>query len=836
MRIEDSVIGIATGLVLTFGCGCGPQGELSIETPNGAAVALTFTNSQIVGRQSNRCVDIDDGSTTNGIQAQLWDCTGETNQSWTYNSNKELTVYGNKCLDAYGQGTSNGTSVVIWDCNGGANQQWNVNADETITGVQSGLCIDAEGASTANGTKIILWTCGTGDNQKWTVSGSGGDATAYTLTITPSTSGSTHPAAGTYTYAAGTTTTVTATPASGYTFIGWSGAATGVTNPVTLTMDADKTVTANFSPEQPTPYTVTSPNGRLTAELTTTDNVLRYRITVDGQQVLAPSEIGIRSDGMELGRNVVLGTLTRNSVDEQYDFFGGRGLAVNKANEASVLAISGSESYTVDLHVADDGVAVRLRLPAKKGRKIEAERSAWRFDGDPMVWVTQLDPGYEQHYRTRTLSTLGTVSYNMPLTAKIDDLYVSITEAALKDYGDMALRIGTNGALEGYLFADTSGWTTDAAVVQPWRVTVIADNLTALVNTTLVYNLNAPRDASLDGADWIKPGRSAWQWMAIGAPQLDDQPQWVDWTQQLGFEYYLVDEGWSWWPNAWSSLESVVAYASSKGVKVWLWVHSNEVKDANARQSYFQRAADIGIAGVKIDFPPACDHWWSTWYWDTARDAARYELLVDIHGANKPTGMERTWPNVLTREGIRGHEYHMTRYDRLLEPQHDTILPFTRYIAGVADYTPTVFAAEELQGNTWAHELAQAVVFTSPFLCYGGHPRDYLANSAVDVLKAIPAVWDETIVLPGSEPGKVAAFARRSGQHWFVGVLNGADELTLDLPLSFLGNGTWWVIRLADVTGRGDAWDRQEGSVSASDIIRLKLSSRGGFVAWLRTP
>ncbi len=835
MRIENLVIGIATGLVLTFGFG-GPQGELSIESPNEAAVALTFSNSQIVGRQSNRCIDIDDGSTTNGIQAQLWDCTGETNQSWTYNSNKELRVFGNKCLDAFGQGTSNGTSVVIWDCNGGANQQWNVNTDETITGVQSGLCIDAEGASTANGTKIILWTCGTGDNQKWTVSGSGGDATTHTLTITPSTSGSTHPAAGTYTYDTGTTATVTATPANGYTFIGWSGAATGVTNPVTVTMDADKTITANFSPEQPTPYTVTSPNGRLTAELTTTGNVLRYQVTVDGQQVLAPSEIGIRSDGMELGRNVVLGTLTRNSVDEQYDFFGGRSLAVNKANEASVLALSGNESYTVDLHVADDGVAVRLRLPAKKGRKIEAERSSWRFGGDPEMWVTQLDPGYEQHYRTRTLSTLGTASYNMPLTAKIDDLYVSITEAALKDYGDTALRIGSNGALEGYLYADTSGWTTDAEVVQPWRVTVIADSLTALVNTTLVYNLNAPRDASLDGADWIKPGRSSWQWMAIGAPQLDDQHQWVDWTQQLGFEYYLVDEGWSWWPNPWSSLESVVAYARSKGVKVWLWVHSNEVKDANARRSYFQRAADIGIAGVKIDFPPACDRWWSTWYWDTARDAARYELMVDIHGSNKPTGMERTWPNVLTREGIRGHEYHMTRYNRIMEPQQDTILPFTRYIAGAADYTPTVFAAQELQGYTWAHELAQAVVFNSPFLCYGGHPRDYLANSAVDVLKAIPAVWDETIVLPGSEPGKVAAFARRSGQQWFVGVLNGANERTLDLPLSFLGNGTWRATRLADVTGRGDAWDRREGSVTASDIMRVKLSSRGGFVAWLRTP
>ena len=118
--------------------------------------------------------------------------------------------------------------------------------------------------------------------------------------------------------------------------------------------------------------------------------------------------------------------------------------------------------------------------------------------------------------------------------------------------------------------------------------------------------------------------------------------------------------------------------------------------------------------------------------------------------------MDRTWPNVLTREGVRGHEYQITRYRRLLQPDHDVILPFTRYIAGPGDYTPTVFTTKELQGNTWGHELAQAVIFTSPFLCFGGHPQEYLANPARDVLTAIRPVWDETRVLNGSEPGKVS--------------------------------------------------------------------------------
>ncbi|MBP2708504.1 ricin-type beta-trefoil lectin domain protein [Microbispora sp. RL4-1S] len=124
---------------------------------------------QIVGGQSGRCVDVPNGSTTNGTQVQLWDCGSGTNQRWTYTSGKQLQVYGNKCLDANGQGTSNGTQVIIWDCNGQANQQWNINSNGTVTGVQSGLCLDANAAGTANGTKIILWSCNGGTNQQWSL-------------------------------------------------------------------------------------------------------------------------------------------------------------------------------------------------------------------------------------------------------------------------------------------------------------------------------------------------------------------------------------------------------------------------------------------------------------------------------------------------------------------------------------------------------------------------------------------------------------------------------------------------------------------------------------------
>jgi alpha-glucosidase len=587
-------------------------------------------------------------------------------------------------------------------------------------------------------------------------------------------------------------------------------------------------------PASAKPIAIASPDGHLKAIVSTDGGIIRYAVTASGQLVQAPSEIGIRSDGIAFGRDAKLGQAKIRQVDERYAFIGGKSKAVNRARLATFPVTTQGQKYSLDLYVADDGVGIRLRLPAKPGRHVESDLSTWRFAGNPTAWAAEYQADYEGQFRRSSLSEIKGKNYALPLTLKIGTTYVTISEAALKDYGDLAVKAQEDGTLAGYLPNDPQGWTTDTEVVQPWRVTIVARDLTSLVNTTLVQNLNLPPDHALAHARWIVPGRSTWQWMAIGAPKFEDQHQWVDQTKALGYEYYLVDEGWSEWKDAWASLASVCDYAKTQGVKVWLWVNSNEVKDPESRIAYFRHAAAIGIAGVKVDFPPPTNRWWSNWYHDAARDAARFKLLIDFHGATKPTGMERTWPNELTREGVRGHEWHMTRYQRVLEPQHDTILPFTRYVVGHGDYTPTVFDPKELQGNSWAHELAQAIVFTSPFLCTGGNPADYIANPAQDVMKALPATWDETRVLFGSEPGKLAGFVRRRGNDWFVAIMNGADPTTVEVPLNFLGAGQWKLTRLGDVAGKPDAWDRHDEAAGAQSTLHVSLSSRGGFVAWIR--
>ena len=590
------------------------------------------------------------------------------------------------------------------------------------------------------------------------------------------------------------------------------------------------------------PFSVSSPNGRLTASVSDAGGNIRYTISLDGKEVLGPSVVGIKSDGIPFGAEGTLGTSETGSVNETYPFLGGKSVAVNSARTATVPVTSQGQQANLDLHVADDGVGIRLRLPAKAGRRVEADLSTWQLPGDPTLWLMpqgRCSDCYEETYQSKTLSTLGTSRYMLPITAKEGTNYLTLSEAALTDYGDMEVTLGTNGTLIGTLPHDAAGWTTDAEVKQPWRVSIVSPTLTGLVNTTLIQNLNPPpADPSLLNADWIKPGRSTWQWLNSGSPKFEEQHQWVDWTKSLGYEYYLVDDGWKKWPNNWESLKSVCDYAKANGVKVWLWVHSNEVKDPAQRQDYLQKAAEAGVVGVKTDFPPAPNRWWNTWYQETAKDAAALKLMVDSHGAVKPTGMERTWPNELSREAVRGHEWHTAKHpwvpERILEPQHDVILPFTRYVVGHGDYTPTVLEPADIHGNTYPHELAQAIVFNSPFLCMGGNPKTYLESPAKDLIAAFPSVWDETVVLPGSEPGKIAAFARRRGDQWFVGVLNGADPATLTIPLTFLGAGSWKASAFEDVDGKPDSFKRTEGSVTSAITLQAKLLPRGGFVVWIR--
>jgi alpha-glucosidase len=234
----------------------------------------------------------------------------------------------------------------------------------------------------------------------------------------------------------------------------------------------------------------------------------------------------------------------------------------------------------------------------------------------------------------------------------------------------------------------------------------------------------------------------------------------------------------------------------------------------------------LGVAGVKIDF---FDHEAKEvvdYYQTLLKETAEHHLLVNFHGSNKPTGESRTWPNELVREAVKGMEASkLTNRAR-----HDAALPFTRFLAGPADYTPVHFGARR-GDTTAAHQVATAVVFTAPLLTYGAHPKTLLEHPAAPLIKTIPTVWDETIVLPPSAVGEVAAFARRSGDTWYLAVVNGSGPRTLCVPLTFLGPGDFQSFAVRDRDGDPATLRIEETVARRGDTATIDLSAGGGFVA-----
>lgn len=565
-----------------------------------------------------------------------------------------------------------------------------------------------------------------------------------------------------------------------------------------------------------------APKGQLTVSV-------RFR----GRTALAPSDLGVVVDGKNLGQNVTLGRPATHVVREKYATRGVHRVALNHYREAILPVTVGSVPWTLELRVFDDGVAYRYRVPGSGDRRIDGEASAWNLPPGSTIWYqSNRNKDYEAPYQRGQIEQLATgTTLAAPATVKLPNGlgYAMMTEANLVRYSDMALEVTAPGRFRALFHNSPQGWTNTGEIVSPWRVTVLAPDLNALVNTDIVHNLCPPPAPELANARWIQPGRTSWHWMVTGPPKLEQQRQWVDWTKQLGFEYYLIDDGWKRWrdgsKDAWSCLRDVVSYAATQNVRIFAWVNSNELLDAPTRAAYFQRSREAGLVGLKIDFPRPADAEWVQWYDDTLRDTARYRLMVDFHGAVKPTGRERTWPHELTREAIRGRE------NGKQSALHDATLPFVRYVQGHGDFTPTDLRPDRLTRSTRAHEVAQAIVYTSPLLCYSGRPEDYLGDPAADVIKAIPATWDETIVLPGSEIGEVAAYARRTGDTWFIGVLGDSAARTLPIALDFLGKGDYRVEQFADSPDGNDAWSQSQAAVTRKSVLSATMRPNGGFVA-----
>jgi alpha-glucosidase len=596
---------------------------------------------------------------------------------------------------------------------------------------------------------------------------------------------------------------------------------------------------------------ILSPDGHVQFKVLLQNSALKYEVTFKNKPVIETSPMGIAVDGVSLAEGVEAGKVDRYEVKETYPWRGVHSQAVNHCNGAAISLkhAKSNTSYTLEVRSFNDGVAFRHIIPAEEKPRVPDESTAFVIPDGSTVWYHDLEGHYEGVHEKRKVAEVPAGQWAAPpLTFKLPEGagYASITEAALVNYSGMALHSdghrGFNLVLGdkhpiSYPFRlrykdDIERLSRPAAITgtitSPWRVVMIGSDLNTLVNCDVVHNLCPPPDSELFpkgiNTEWLKPGRAVWRYLDGGGRSLEDMKEFSRLAGQLGFEYHVIEGFWSRWSN--EQIKELVDYSRQQGVGLWFWKHSRELRTPEAREAFFKRLHDLGVVGAKIDF---FDHEHKEvvdLYTALLKDAARHQIMVNFHGANKPTGEARTWPNELVREAVRGMEASRLK-DRAT---HDVTLPFTRYLAGHGDYTPVHFG-ERRANTTWTHQIATAAVFTAPLLTYGAHPANILKNPGVEMMKSIPSTWDETIVLPISEIGEIAAFARRSGDTWFLAILNGLIARTVEIPLSFLGEKEYRAMLLRDSSDDAAALEVENKNLRRSDSLAIKLRPGGGFIA-----
>ncbi len=595
-----------------------------------------------------------------------------------------------------------------------------------------------------------------------------------------------------------------------------------------------------------------SPSGNVRLTVLPNAERLTFTVTLGETTVLEPSTIVMSVDGYDLSAGVVFGKSEPYAIDETYPWWGARSTAVNRCRGARIALrhdLSFIE-YVLEVRAFDDGVALRHVIPGEDGAtRTPDEYTTFLIPAGSTVWHHGLGGHYEDDYDEDDVSGVEPGEWaGPPLTFRLPagGGYGSITEANLAGYSGMALEAdGRRGWVTGlghrqplnypyelrYGRDEAKRLARPAAVhgtiTTPWRVVMIGRDLNTLVNSTIVPSLCSPPDPRFFPAGlatpWIKPGRAVWRYLDGGDRSFEGMKEFSRMAGELGFEYHVIEGFWSRWSD--EQIREIVNYSREQGVGLWFWRHTNQLQTPEARETFFKKLRDFGVAGAKLDF---LDHEAKDvvdLYEALLEKSAEHRVMLNFHGANKPTGRARTWPNELVREAVRGMESSSLRE----RARHQTILPFTRYLAGHADYT-TMHFGERRRDTSCAHQIATLVVFASPLLTIAAHPRTILDHPAVEMIKSIPAVWDETVVLPDSEIGRLAVFARRAGETWFLAAMCGPEGRTLRVPLSFLGEGRFGALVVRD----GDAAAAvvvEDKTVESGDAIGLEMIDGGGFVA-----
>jgi len=654
---------------------------------------------------------------------------------------------------------------------------------------------------------------------------------------------------------------------------------------------------ATFAPAQANSVHVASPDGQIVLTLSTGParpepnapprsrpvEGLRYSVEFHGKPLFEDSPLGLKLEGQEpLGPGMQPTSQQKGSGDETYTVPVGKTSTVRDHYNSARADFEDPQGrkLTVEVRAYDDGVAFRYILPeqsAIKSANVERELTEFRYSKDAITYPLILNgfqSSYEDEYQVRQISGL----HNgwliaLPLLANVPGSgWVAITEADIENYAGMYVRkaqapFAARAELSPRLDKSSIAVQADAPVTTPWRVLMIGDEPGRLVESNIVLNLNPP--SKIADTSWIKAGKSAWDWWSgEAAPSVTfktgmntaTMKHYIDFASAAGFPYMLIDAGWAKaerkGPEDYAALADItqiapdidmpelLRYAKEKKVGIWLWSHWSSVdKYMNEAFPLFEK---WGVVGVKIDFMDRDDQEMTRWYRHVVEVAAQHHLMIDYHGAFKPDGLRRTYPNLVTREGVMGKEY--LKWSARVTPTHNTTLPFTRMLAGPLDYTPGAFGnvtrdqfiprdKEPMAPNTRAHELALYVVLESPLMMVSDYPEHYAGQHDFEFIKQVPVTWDEIRVLNG-RPMENITVARRSGKDWYVGAITNWDARTVQVPLSFLGEGKYTAEIYADAPDAGTDATRTtftKQPVDKSTVLDVKMAPGGGNAIWIHS-
>jgi alpha-glucosidase len=625
-------------------------------------------------------------------------------------------------------------------------------------------------------------------------------------------------------------------------------------------------------------YKIASPNGQISVSVLV-DTQLKWSASVDGNPIFTNNLMSLDLGTTVLGVNPKVVSAKTTSVKEMVSTV----VAVkskNIANEYNQMTLVFKPGYKVTFRLFDNGIAYRFETNIKEEVIVKNEVVDLNFAGNYGVLFPEeetLYSHYERVYLDQQISSLKAGRFcSLPTLVKADqNVKIGITEADLFDYPCLFLEAtGVNGFKSKYpkvILKSTPKGDRDIQNIQeadyiaktggtrsfPWRVFMISREDARLVENQMVYLLS--RESKLAETSWIKPGLVAWDWWnennVFGVDfkaGLDTRTYkyYIDFAAKYKIPYIILDEGWTKSttnikaPNDNLNLEELIAYGKTKNVEIILWCLWNALDaDMDATLDLY---AKWGAKGIKVDFMARSEQYMVNFYERAAKACADRKLLIDFHGAFKPSGMARAYPNIINHEGVKGMEN--CKWSKEITPEHDVTLCFTRMLAGPMDYTPgaminknakdySISFSNPMSQGTRCHQLAMYVCYDAPLQMLCDSPSNYLKESeSTSFISKMPTVWDNTRILD-AKAGDYIVTARQKENNWYLGAMTDWSARTLEVDLSFLGEGNYEIEIMQDGINADvscNDYKRVVQQVTKNDKLSIKMAKGGGWAAICR--